>query len=167
MVQYKPQNAPKLAQHSPPDGPTWAASWAHIGPRWANIAPRWANIAASWANLALRCAYYRPCGWAATTTTSTSTSTTTTSTTTTTTTTAAAAILFPQFFFKIRPHRFGGEGVLIGGNSYTKCSITFVNSSRYISFSWGGQKRFRTETRIRWCFRDFSRIFGCLSARGY
>ena len=40
---------------------------------------------------------------------------------------------------QIRPHRFGGEGVLIGGqNSNTKCSMTFVNSSRYISFSWGG-----------------------------
>ena len=25
---------------------------------------------------------------------------------------------------------------------------------------------FRTETRIRWCFRDFSTIFGCLSLRG-
>ena len=72
------------------------------------------------------------------------------------------------------------KACLLGGNSNTKCSMTFVNiSSRYISFSWGGgaqkrfrtetrpQKRFRTETRIRWCFRHFSRIFGCLSARGY
>ena len=70
---------------------------------------------------------------------------------------------------KIRPHRFGGEGVLIGGqNSNTKCSMTFVNIAVAISALAGGaQKRFRTETRIRWCFRHFSRIFGCLSARGY
>ena len=70
----------------------------------------------------------------------------------------------------IRPHRFGGEGVLIGGqNSNTKCSMTFVNIAVAISALAGGgaQKRFRTETRIRWCFRHFSRIFGCLSARGY
>ena len=67
------------------------------------------------------------------------------------------------------PHRFGGEGVLIGGqNSNTKCSMTFVNIAVAISaLAGGGQKRFRTETRIRWCFRHFSRIFGCLSARGY
>ena len=69
------------------------------------------------------------------------------------------------------PHRFGGEGVLIGGqNSNTKCSMTFVNIAVAISAlagGRGGQKRFRTETRIRWCFRHFSRIFGCLSARGY
>ena len=52
--------------------------------------------------------------------------------------------------------------------SYTKCSITFVNIAVAISaLAGGGQKRFRTETRIRWCFRHFSRIFGCLSARGY
>ena len=70
---------------------------------------------------------------------------------------------------EIRPHRFGGEGVLLGGqNSNTKCSITFVNIAVAISaLAGGGQKRFRTETRIRWCFRHFSRIFGCLSARGY
>ena len=69
----------------------------------------------------------------------------------------------------VRPHRFGGEGVLIGGqNSNTKCSMTFVNIAVAISaLAGGGQKRFRTETRIRWCFRHFSRIFGCLSARGY
>ena len=63
---------------------------------------------------------------------------------------------------EIRPHRFGG------GNSNTKCSMTFVNIAVAISaLAGGGQKRFRTETRIRWCFRHFSRIFGCLSARGY
>ena len=57
---------------------------------------------------------------------------------------------------------------LLGGNSNTKCSMTFVNIAVAISaLAGGGQKRFRTETRIRWCFRHFSRIFGCLSARGY
>ena len=77
---------------------------------------------------------------------------------------------FTSRLFEIRPHRFGGEGVLIGGqNSNTKCSMTFVNIAVAISAlaGGGGQKRFRTETRIRWCFRHFSRIFGCLSARGY
>ena len=60
------------------------------------------------------------------------------------------------------------KACLLGGNSYTKCSITFVNIAVAISALAGGaQKRFRTETRIRWCFRHFSRIFGCLSARGY
>ena len=85
---------------------------------------------------------------------------------------ARAAVLLgklPRELPKIRPHRFGGEGVLIGGqNSNTKCSMTFVNIAVAISaLAGGGQKRFRTETRIRWCFRHFSRIFGCLSARGY
>ena len=42
---------------------------------------------------------------------------------------------------KIRPHRFGGEGVLIGGNSNTKCSMTFVNIAVAISaLAGGGQK---------------------------
>ena len=41
---------------------------------------------------------------------------------------------------KIRPHRFGGKGVLIGGNSYTKCSITFVNIAVAISALAGGGK---------------------------
>ena len=52
--------------------------------------------------------------------------------------------------WKIRPHRFGGEGVLIGGqNSNTKCSMTFVNIAVAISaLAGGGQKRFRTETAI-------------------
>ena len=60
------------------------------------------------------------------------------------------------------------KACLLGGNSYTKCSMTFVNIAVAISALAGeGQKRFRTETRIRWCFRHFSRIFGCLSARGY
>ena len=60
------------------------------------------------------------------------------------------------------------KACLLGENSNTKCSITFVNIAVAISaLAGGGQKRFRTETRIRWCFRHFSRIFGCLSARGY
>ena len=42
---------------------------------------------------------------------------------------------------KIRPHRFGGEGVLIGGqNSNTKCSMTFVNIAVAISALAGGGK---------------------------
>ena len=45
-------------------------------------------------------------------------------------------------------------------NSHTKCSITFVNVAVAISALGGGvQKRFRTETRIRWCLRDSSTIF--------
>ena len=61
------------------------------------------------------------------------------------------------------------KACLLGGNSNTKCSMTFVNIAVAISAlaGGGGQKPFRTETRIRWCFRHFSRIFGCLSARGY
>ena len=60
------------------------------------------------------------------------------------------------------------KACLLGGNSNSKCSMTFVNIAVAISaLAGGGQKRFRTETRIRWCFRHFSRIFGCLSARGY
>ena len=71
------------------------------------------------------------------------------------------------------------KACLLGGNSNTKCSMTFVNIAVAISALAGGgaqkrfrtetrpQKRFRTETRIRWCFRHFSRIFGCLSPRGY
>ena len=60
------------------------------------------------------------------------------------------------------------KACLLGGNSNTKCSMTFVNIAVAISaLAGGGQKRFRTETRIRWGFRHFSRIFGCLSARGY
>ena len=61
------------------------------------------------------------------------------------------------------------KACLLGGNSNTKCSMTFVNIAVAISALAGGgaQKRFRTETRIRWCFRHFSRIFGCLRARGY
>ena len=41
---------------------------------------------------------------------------------------------------EIRPHRFGGEGMLIGGqNSNTKCSMTFVNIAVAISaLAWGG-----------------------------
>ena len=42
---------------------------------------------------------------------------------------------------EIRPHRFGGEGVLIGGqNSNTKCSMTFVNIAVAISALAGGAK---------------------------
>jgi hypothetical protein len=43
---------------------------------------------------------------------------------------------------QIRPHRFGGEGVLIGGqNTNTKCSITIVDIAVAISaLAGGGQK---------------------------
>ena len=57
---------------------------------------------------------------------------------------------------------YGGEF------SHTKCSITFVNIAVAISALAGGggegQKRFGTE---RWCLRDSSTLFGCLSLRGY
>ena len=44
-----------------------------------------------------------------------------------------------RIFHEIRPHRFGGEGVLIGGqNSNTKCSMTFVNIAVAISALAGG-----------------------------
>ena len=61
------------------------------------------------------------------------------------------------------------KACLLGGNSNTKCSMTFVNIAVAISALAGGrgQKRFRTETSLWWCFRLFSRIFGCLSPRGY
>ena len=59
---------------------------------------------------------------------------------------------------KIRPHRFGGEGVLIGVQTATlNAQVTFVNVAVaiYISaLAGGGQKRFRTEPGLRWCFRD-------------
>ena len=55
---------------------------------------------------------------------------------------ARAAVLLgklPRELPKIRPHRFGGEGVLIGGqNSNTKCSMTFVNIAVAISALAGG-----------------------------
>ena len=47
----------------------------------------------------------------------------------------------PKLISQIRPHRFGGEGVLIGGqNSNTKCSMTFVNIAVAISALAGGPK---------------------------
>ena len=55
-----------------------------------------------------------------------------------------------------------------GANSYTKCSIIFVNIAVAISaLAGGGQKRFRTKTSYWWCLRVFSTIFGCLSLRGH
>ena len=61
------------------------------------------------------------------------------------------------------------KACLLGGNSNTKCSMTFVNIAVAISAlaGGGGQRRFRTETSPWWCFRFFSRIFRYLSARGY
>ena len=48
---------------------------------------------------------------------------------------------FKSICIQIRPQRFGGEGVLIGGqNSNTKCSMTFVNIAVAISALAGGAK---------------------------
>ena len=71
--------------------------------------------------------------------------------------------------FKIRPHRFGGEGVLIGGqNSNTKCSMTFVNIAVAISALAGGPKNgFAPRPEYGGVFDIFRGFFGCLSARGY
>ena len=71
---------------------------------------------------------------------------------------------------QIRPHRFGGEGVLIGGaNSYTKCLITFVYIAVAMSaLAGGGPKQdFAPRPRIGGVCVFFSTIFGCLSLRGY
>ena len=75
-----------------------------------------------------------------------------------------------QTQIQIRPHRFGGEGVLIGGqNSNTKCSITFVNIAVAISALAGGAKNgFAPRPEFGGVFDIFrGLIFGCLSARGY
>ena len=54
-----------------------------------------------------------------------------------------------------------------GANSYTKCSMTFVNIAVAISALAGGGalSRFRTESKYWWCFRSFWTIFGCLNLR--
>ena len=58
------------------------------------------------------------------------------------------------------------KACFLGGISYTKCSVTFVNIAVAISaLAWGRWAK-TTETRIR-CFRHFSTILGCLSWRGY
>ena len=41
------------------------------------------------------------------------------------------------------------KACLLGGISYTKCSMAFINIAVAVSALAGGQKRFRTETRIR------------------
>ena len=51
--------------------------------------------------------------------------------------------------YKIRPHRFGGEGVLIGVQSATlNAQVTFVYIAVAISAlaGGGGPQKFRTET---------------------
>ena len=70
----------------------------------------------------------------------------------------------------IRPHRFGGEGVLIGAQfGYTKCSChTCLYSSRYISFSWrGGHLKFsRRNPSSAVVFVIFRTILGVGSEKG-
>ena len=71
---------------------------------------------------------------------------------------------------KIRPHRFGGEGVLIGVQfGYTKCSSHIcLYSSRYISFSWGGPlKCSQRNPSSAGVFVIFRTIFGRWIWRGY
>ena len=56
----------------------------------------------------------------------------------------------------IRPHRFGGEGVLIGGqNSNTKCSMTFVNIAVAISALAGGGAKTVSHRDQNTFFEDF------------
>ena len=49
----------------------------------------------------------------------------------------ANVVLISSNMQKIRPHR---KACLLGGNSYTKCSITFVNIAVAISALAGGPK---------------------------
>ena len=49
----------------------------------------------------------------------------------------ANVVLISSNMQKIRPHR---KACLLGGNSYTKCSITFVNIAVAISALAGGAK---------------------------
>ena len=68
----------------------------------------------------------------------------------------------------IRPHRFGGEGVLIGVQfGYTKCSSHIcLYGSRYISFNWGGALKIFAPKPFRcWCFRNFSDDFWALDLK--
>ena len=68
------------------------------------------------------------------------------------------------------------KACLLGGNSNTKCSITFVKIALATSALAGGggpktisyrDRDFYTESRGWWYFWDFSTIFGSLSSRGY
>ena len=71
---------------------------------------------------------------------------------------------------QIRPHRFGGEGVLIGVQfGYAKCSSHIcLYSSRYISFSWGGPLKFsHRNPSSAVVFVIFRTIFGRWIWRGY
>ena len=64
---------------------------------------------------------------------------------------------------KIRPHRFGGEGVLIGVQSATlNAQVTFVYIAVAISALAGGGgplKNFAPKPFPCWCFRNFSDVF--------
>ena len=69
--------------------------------------------------------------------------------------------------FKIRPHRFGGEGVLIGVQSATlNAQVTFVHVAVAVSaFSGGvGLKKFAPKLFPCYCFR-FSDVFWGLDLR--
>ena len=68
---------------------------------------------------------------------------------------------------KIRPHRFGGEGVLIGGqNSNTKCSMTFVNIAVAISALAGGAKQFAPRPEYGGVFDIFRGFLGVWAQEG-
>ena len=56
------------------------------------------------------------------------------------------------------------KACLLGGNSHTKCSITFVNiavaCSRYISFSWGAKNGFAPRPELGGVCEIFRRFLG-------
>ena len=70
----------------------------------------------------------------------------------------------------IRPHRFGGEGVLIGGKQlhcYTKCSITFVNIAVAISaLAGGGKNGFAPRPELGGVFDIFRGFLGVWAQEG-
>ena len=70
---------------------------------------------------------------------------------------------------KIRPHRFRGEGVLIGVQTATlNPQVTFVDIAVAISASaGGGLKIFAPKPFLCWCFCNFWTIFACQRSRRY
>ena len=79
---------------------------------------------------------------------------------------------FPELLnsHKVCPHRFGGEGVLIGVQTATLNSqVTFVNIAvAVISFSWGGLLEFsHRNPSSAGVFVFFGTIFGRWIWRGY
>ena len=77
--------------------------------------------------------------------------------------------VFYRTMRKIRPHRFGGEGVLIGGqNNNTKCSMTFVNIAVAISaLAWGGKNGFAPRPEYGGVLDIFRGFLGVWAPRGY